>query len=61
VVARSLARQHSGELTLLGRAGGGALAQLTLPLEAAAAAPLESGVQTKPYIPVPAKPVREAQ
>jgi signal transduction histidine kinase len=61
VVARSLARQHSGELTLSARDGGGALAELTLPLEAAAVAPLQSGVQAKPHIPVPVKPVREAQ
>lgn len=61
VVARSLARQHNGELTLAGRAGGGALAELTLPLQGAGAAPLESGVQAKPHIPVSAKPVREAQ
>ncbi|HET8932206.1 MAG TPA: HAMP domain-containing sensor histidine kinase [Polyangiales bacterium] len=61
VVARSLARQHSGELTLLARAGGGAVAELTLPLQAASVPPLESGVQAKPQISVPAKPVREAQ
>jgi signal transduction histidine kinase len=61
VVARSLARQHSGELTLRSRSGGGALAELTLPLQPAeAAAQLASGVQTKPSIPVPAKTVRQA-
>ena len=61
VVARSLARQHGGELTLSARPGGGAVAELTLPLRAAAVQPeLASGVQVKPNVPVPAKPVREA-
>jgi signal transduction histidine kinase len=32
VVARSLARQHGGELTLVNGDEGGAIAELTLPL-----------------------------
>jgi len=61
VVARSLARQHGGELTLLARSEGGAVAELTLPLKAAVPQPeLASGVQVKPSIPVPTKSVREA-
>jgi two-component system, NtrC family, sensor histidine kinase HydH len=61
VVARSLARQHGGELTLSARPGGGALAELTLPLQAAETLPLQSGVQAKPHIPLPVKPTRQAQ
>ncbi len=36
VVARSIAQQHGGDLTLAGRAEGGCVATLTLPLEASA-------------------------
>lgn len=62
VVARSLARQHGGELTLSARPSGGAVAELVLPLQAAAVTTqLASGVQVKPSIPVPVKSVREAQ
>lgn len=60
VVARSLARQHGGELTLAARPDGGAIAELTLPLEAAGASTqLASGAQARPSIPAPAKPVRQ--